>query len=225
MSHEYASRDPAARGAAAPPRTHDRGTDEFTRVVAFSDAIFAIAMTLLVVEVAVPALTDADSIRELAEKLNEMSEQIISFFISFAVIGRYWLAHHTFIGSLARMDTGVILWNLVYLAIIAFMPFPTALLGDYFYNPLAVSIYAVVIAVASGLEVVMFQHAYKRDLLSQPPTRRAYRWDLLQSMAPVAFFLISVPLAFWSSFAAVVAWWLIGPFEALADRRRRTLGV
>ncbi|HEY8467383.1 MAG TPA: TMEM175 family protein [Solirubrobacterales bacterium] len=216
--------DPAEGGSAVPEEAHARGTEEFSRVIAFSDGIFAIAMTLLVVEVAVPALSDAESVRELADKLNEMSEQIVSFFISFAVIGRYWLAHHSFIGELARMDTGLIFRNLVYLAFIAFVPFPTALLGDYFYNPLAVSIYAVVIAVVSGLEVWMFRHAYRNNLLRTPPTAESYRWDMLQSLAPVAFFLVSVPLAFWSSVAAVVAWWLVGPFEAIVSRRRRALG-
>lgn len=221
---EPATPDPAESGSAVAAEDHARGTEEFSRVIAFSDGIFAIAMTLLVVEVAVPTLQDADSIRELADQLNEMSEQIISFFISFAVIGRYWLAHHSFVADLARIDSGLIFRNLVYLALIAFVPFPTALLGDYFYNPLAVSLYAVVIAIVSGLEVVMFRHAYHRGLLRKKPSAESYRWDLLQSLAPVAFFLVSVPFAFWSPYAAVVCWWLVGPFEAYVTRRRRALG-
>lgn len=128
--------DPAEVGSIVSEEKHARGSEEFSRVIAFSDGIFAIAMTLLVVEVAVPTLQDANSIRELADQLNDMSEQIVSFFISFAVIGRYWLAHHSFVADLARMDSGLIFRNLVYLALIAFVPFPTALLGDYFYNPL-----------------------------------------------------------------------------------------
>lgn len=204
----------------ANPAVHARGSEEFGRVLAFSDGIFAIAMTLLVVGITVPALSDGTSVKELAERLDDMSQEIISFFVSFAVIGRYWLAHHSFVAMLARMDRGFISLNIIYLAFIAFLPFPTALLGDYFDNPLSVSIYAVIIAIVSGLEVVMYRHVYRRDLLREPMSPETYRWDVLQALAPVGFFLISVPVAFWSSVAAVVCWFLTGPFEAITGRYR-----
>ena len=65
-------------------------------------------MTLLVVDLAVPVLHVDHSVHELADGLNDESEKFISFFISFAVIGRYWLAHHAFFSQLARMDQGLI---------------------------------------------------------------------------------------------------------------------
>ena len=66
------------------------------------------------------------------------------------MIGRYWAAHHQFFARLARIDNGMIAINLVYLAFIAFLPFPTGLLGEYFENPLSVALYAVVVAIVSG---------------------------------------------------------------------------
>ena len=101
-----------------PPRRRvfARGTDEFTRVVTFSDAVFAIAMTLLVVGIGIPTLTDGDSVSELADALNDDLGSFISFFISFAVIGRYWVAHHEFVARLRGIDRGVIGLNLIYLA-------------------------------------------------------------------------------------------------------------
>jgi uncharacterized membrane protein len=104
------------------PRTYDRDSVEFARVLAFSDGLFAIAMTLLIVAVAVPHISPEDSVHELAQALNDLGPALISFFISFAVIGRYWLAHHLFISLLGAMDKGFIGLNLIYLAFIASFP-------------------------------------------------------------------------------------------------------
>jgi uncharacterized membrane protein len=194
------------------------GSGEFSRVVAFSDGVFAIAMTLLVIGVVVPTLSDPRSVSELAEALNDLLPNIISFFISFAVIGRYWMAHHGFFGRLGGVDRGLIGLNLVYLAFIAFLPFPTALLGEFFENPLSVAVYAVAVAIVSGLEVVMFRHAQRHDLMRETIPWDVYRWGVVMSLSPVLFFLISVPIAFLNTTLAVAAWALMLPFQMFANR-------
>jgi uncharacterized membrane protein len=187
-------------------------------LLAFSDGVFAIAITLLVVGIAVPTLADGDSIDELADALHDLAPNFISFFISFGVIGRYWVAHHHFFALLARADGGLVGINLLYLAFIAFLPFPTALLGTYFENPLSVSLYAVMVAIVSGLEVVLFRHAHLRGLLSEEMPADVYRWGVIGSLSPVAFFLASVPVAFVSTTLAVGVWFLGIPFGILANR-------
>jgi TMEM175 potassium channel family protein len=199
---------------------YERGTDEFSRVLAFSDAVFAIAMTLLVVGIAVPTFADHGDVGELADALNDLVPSFVSFFISFAVIGRYWAAHHQFCAGLARVDRGLVAINLVYLAFIAFLPFPTALLGNYFENPLSVAMYAVMVAIISGLEVVLFRHAYRGGLLREAMPEDVYRWGVMQSISPVVFFLASVPVAFVSTTLAVVVWFGGIPFQ-LATRGRK----
>jgi uncharacterized membrane protein len=198
--------------------SYKRGSEEFARVLAFSDGLFAIAMTLLVVAIGVPALSDAESVDELADALNDKSSELISFVLSFAVIGRYWLAHHQFFSRLGWIDGGMIAINLVYLASIAFLPFPTDLLGTYFENPLAVSIYAVSVAIVSGLEVVLLRHAQRREMLLERLPDEIYRWAVFESTTPVAFFLASVPIAFVSTTAAVACWLLAIPFATLLGR-------
>jgi uncharacterized membrane protein len=202
----------------APRRTYGRETVEFARTLTFTDGLFAIAMTLLVVDLAVPTLTDPSSVSELADKLNDDSAKFISFFISFAVIGRYWLAHHTYFSALARIDRALITLNLVYLAFIAFLPFPTALLGEYFENPLSVAIYAVNVAVISGMEVVLFSWAQNHDLLERKLPRDVFRYGAAMSLAPVAFFVLSIPVAFVSTTLAACMWFLLIPFAAIAER-------
>jgi uncharacterized membrane protein len=200
-------------------RTYSRDSVEFGRVLAFSDGLFAIAMTLLIVAVTVPHISDEASIHQLADALNDLSPAFVSFFISFAVIGRYWLAHHQFISLLDSMDQAFIGLNLIYLAFIAFLPFPTALLGEYFSNPLSIVIYAVSVGIVSGWEVVLFRHAYRRDLLRRKPTPEVYRFGVIASLSPVAFFLISIPVAFISTTLAVLVWFLTAPSGVLLERR------
>lgn len=187
-------------------------------MLAFSDGVFAIAMTLLVVGIAVPTLSDGDSVDQLADALNDLASNFISFFISFAVIGRYWIAHHRFFALLARVDGRLVGINLLYLAFVAFLPFPTALLGTYFENPLSVSLYAVMVGIISGLEVVLFRHAHHHGLLNEAMPADVYRWGVMGSMSPVFFFLASVPVAFASTTIAVCVWFLGIPYGILADR-------
>jgi uncharacterized membrane protein len=204
--------------AGASGRTYDRESVEFARTLTFTDGLFAIAMTLLVVDLAVPVMHDTDSVHDLADALGDDTATFVSFFISFAVIGRYWVAHHAAFSGLARIDRGMIALNLVYLAFIAFLPFPTALLGTYFENPLSIAIYAVNVAAVSGMEVVLFSRAQNHDLLERKLPLDVYRFGAAMSLSPVLFFLLSIPIAFVSTTLAVCFWFLGIPLAAVAER-------
>jgi TMEM175 potassium channel family protein len=199
-------------------RRYKRDSVEFGRALAFSDGLFAIAMTLLVVAITVPNLEDGDSISDLADGLSDLTPDFVSFFISFAVIGRYWLAHHQFVSKLEEMDQAILGLNLLYLAFIAFLPFPTALLGEYFENPLSIVIYAVNVAAVSGMEVVLYRHAYRAHLLAEQPSADVYRFVVAMSLSPVVIFMVSIPVAFASTTLAVVIWFLGAPLGAMANR-------
>jgi uncharacterized membrane protein len=205
--------------AEAPSRTYGRDSVEFSRTLAFTDGLFAIAMTLLVVDLAVPVIKDTESVHDLADALADDSATFVSFFISFAVIGRYWLAHHQFVSLLDAMDQAFIGLTLIYLAFIAFLPFPTALLGRYFENPLTIVIYAVSVGIVSGMEVVLFRHAYRRNLMRKKPTPEVYRFGVIASLSPVFFFVISIPVAFVDTTLAVLIWFLTAPLGAWLERR------
>jgi uncharacterized membrane protein len=207
--------------AERPPsdKQFERGDEEFGRVLSFSDGLFGIAATLLVVGIAVPTIKDANSVGDLADALNDQSEEFVSFVISFAVIGRYWVAHHQLFSLLRAVDRGFVSLNLVYLGFIAFVPFPTALLGEYFDNPLAVSVYAAAVGIVSGLEVLLVRHARRAGLLRREMPDDVYRWGVAMSTLPVVLFAISIPVAFIGSGWAVAVWILNAPAGIYAQRR------
>ncbi len=214
-----------SEAAASRGKVYGRDTLEFSRVIAFSDGIFAIAMTLLVVGIGVPTIESSGSVKQLAEALGDNAEAYVSFFISFIVIGRYWMAHHRFISFLGAMDPRIIGLSLVYLAFIAFLPFPTDLLGNYFENPLSVTVYAVTLGIVSGMEVVLFRHAYRNGLLDLELPDDVYRFEIRMSSAPVVFFAISIPVAFGIGSGLAVACWFLGLPYALLTRKSKPRGA
>jgi uncharacterized membrane protein len=193
---------------------------EFDRVAFFTDAVFAIAMTILVVAIAVPSLRHAASGSDLLGRLDDKSSEFIAFFIGFAVLGNYWTANHRFVGYLAATSPRFVGWNLVYLAFVAWLPFPTALLGTYDRNPVAVSLFAVSAAIVSGLEATLFRIAQRDGLFRGPVPDPAYRHAMRAALVPVVFFLLSVPIAFLDTYVAIAVWALTVPGEILLDRTK-----
>ncbi len=203
------------------PRYRRRAEElEFDRVAFFSDAVFAIAMTLLVVGIGIPHVRES----QIAEKLGDKNNEIFGFFLSFLVIGLYWLAHHRFFSKLVAVDVRFMKLNLVYLAGIAFMPFPTALVGLYGSGEAVVIVlYAVTLAFVSSIDVAMFWHAQHAGLLRKRLDDRAFRNYLVAAFAPALVFAISIPVAILIDPAtALLTWLLIFPAEFFIGKYLKT---
>jgi uncharacterized membrane protein len=171
-------------------------------------------MTLLVAGISVPMVPQD----ELLDALLDRWDDVLAFFLSFTVIGFYWLAHHAFFGLLSALDERLVRMNLLYLGFIAFLPFPTALIGRYDHSAVAVGLYAAVLAVASGLDTIMFRRARAADALLRPVPDDAYRSYVVRSLAPCVVFAVSMPLALLHPIAAMLSWTLIFPIERFLRR-------
>ena len=192
---------------------------DFDRVAFFTDAVFAIAMTLLIVSIDPPDLKgDTSEPEVLWAALKLMLPQFVSFFLAFLLLGRYWMANHEFFASLAGVDRALITANLVYLAFVAFLPFPTALIGRWENNPVSVVMFAVCLAAISGMESVLLGIAYRHRLLRVKIDANQYRAGMIQSSTPVVLFIVSIPIAFWSPTVALLTWLLLIPLGIATDR-------
>src|SRR6266487_2888595 len=98
------------------------------RIEAFSDGVFAVAITLLVLNLQVPQLASAN---ELVPKLSELWPKLLSYALSFVIVGIYWVAHHNTFHYIKQSDRNLLWLNILLLMCIVFLPFPTALLGQY----------------------------------------------------------------------------------------------
>jgi uncharacterized membrane protein len=182
----------------AEEQEEDEGTSGYERAVAFSDGVFAIAITLLVLGLEVPDVADD----RLAHALSQLGSQAVSYFIGFAVMGLFWLDHHRFFARLRAFDGTLLVLNLAYLSLIALMPFTTGVFGRYGDVAIAVALYAGNVAATSLMSVAMRVFAERRQLLAPTHERR----PLWRSLLPAAIFLVSIPVAFVSPRAAPYVW-------------------
>ena len=123
-----------------------RGLD---RIICFSDAVFAIVMTLLILDISVPDIPQGTATAELPARVLDLWPQFFSYALSFLVIGTNWMAHHGTFQYFKSYDRTLMWLNLLFLLSISFVPFPTALLGEYGEQQFAVVLYALSLAVPS----------------------------------------------------------------------------
>jgi len=141
-----------------------RGHLHLTRIEAFSDGVFAIVVTLLVLELKLPMLKEHGSVSELAHQLVELAPKFLSWLISFIIVCKFWLNHHHVLGLARHANYGLAWLNSLFLMGQAFIPFPTAMMGEYPTNPLAVSLFGAVFAVNTLLFIAL-QRYIVRNLI------------------------------------------------------------
>jgi len=180
---------------------------ELDRIIFFSDAVFAIAITILVLDINVP---DGLSPSELLAQVLALVPKYLSYVISFLVLAVYWQAHHRVFRPIKRYD-GTLLWlNFLFLMAVAFLPFPTSLLGEYSREQVSVVIYATNAAVASLLLSAISWHAMRgRRLVSPDHDDEEQKLRRLQGLAVPVVFLASIGVSFFSPMAAIYSWLLL----------------
>lgn len=174
---------------------------EFSRIVAFSDGVFAIAITLLVLNLGVK---DGIKEGELGTVLWNQHQDLFAYALSFAVIGRFWVIHHRFFGEVTGFDSRLIGLNLFYLAWIVLIPFSSKIFGDYGGSTAAEVLYAgnLVGVVLSG--ALLFADAQRAGMTRTAPEearegRRHALWIAL-------VFTASIPVAFANPNLAPYCW-------------------
>jgi len=129
------------------------------RLESFSDGVFAIAITLLILEVHLPAMRLPASTQEQVRGLTVIWPQYLVYFVTFATIGIMWLNHHALLKNVRRVSHGIVLANLLLLSLISFLPFPTEVLARYGLTNVAVAYYGLTMTVISISYNILLQQA------------------------------------------------------------------
>ena len=144
---------------------------------------------------------------------------MLSFGISFAVIGLFWMGHHSVFRYITMLDRPVIAINLVFLGIIAFLPYPTSLLGGSGSDRVSTIFYAVCISCAGLAELAVWLYASQfRDLLVPGTSPAVRRYIALRVARIPVVFLLSIPVALVSAQLAAYFWILIAVLGMVLDR-------
>jgi len=195
-----------------------------TRIEAFSDGAFAIVVTLLVLELKVPMLKDHASVSELAHHLLESLPKFVSWLISFIIVCKFWLNHHHVVGLARHADYAMVWFNSIFLMGQSFIPFPTALMGEYPDNRLAVSFFGVVFAVNTFLFLILHAYIVRRLIKPELAALQDPRGIIKAFIGPASY-LVGAAFAWVSVHAAFVVYALtplfyITPPEGRAARKR-----
>ncbi len=181
------------------------------RLVFFSDAVFAIAITLLALEIRLPTEAGLLSDERLFASLIDLWPKVLGFVISFLVIGSFWMTHHRRFSQLTAYDNRLLLLNLILLMAVAFVPFPTAVLSES-GNRTATIFYALVMALTGYLSAALWMYASSRRYVGEAVTNlRPGRRGILAVLTTPTIFLLSIGLAWVRPDLARLSWILIAP--------------
>lgn len=134
------------------------------RIEALSDGVFAIVMTLLIIDIRVPPLTVNNSVHELWGQLLLLWPLFRSYYFSFAILGMYWITHHALFHLFVKHANRPITYiNVAFLCFISLIPFSAHLVGQYPYNELAVSVYGGNVILIAMVQFLMFHWAVNDD--------------------------------------------------------------
>jgi uncharacterized membrane protein len=185
------------------------------RFEAFSDGVFAIAVTLLVIEIKPPDLSQATS-SEAVAKLLQVFPHVLSYATSFIVIGVIWINHHALFHFIKRVDRTILVINLLLLMCVAFIPYPTALIGEYRTSLPVVVFYGLTLALTGFAYNALWFYVVRRYITSQKiihqkTVQKATIWTLSY---PISY-LVAAGLAFININLSIVLYILIPSFYLL----------
>ncbi len=176
------------------------------RIVFFSDAVIAIAITLLVLDIRVP-----EGAKDLGPLLLGLLPKYLGWFVSFWVIALYWVAHHRCYRYIEHYDRRLMYLNFLFLMFIAFMPFPTSLLFSNGLQSVSVIFYAGTAAGMGFSLAGLWIYSYGHQFVSADATPALNKSIRLYLLLPPLVFLISAGIALINVDAAVFAWLLLVP--------------
>ena len=192
-----------------------------SRVEAFSDGVFAFAITLLVVTIAQP-----ENYRQLAHDLARRWPSLAAYIVSFAVIGIMWLNHHSVFGHFSRMDRGLVYLNLLLLMTVAFLPFPTGVLGQALARgqgeTTAAVVYGVTMSANAYAWTALWLYAsHRRRLLRSSFPESERRVSTLLFTLGSVIYTAAVGVAFLSAYAFLALQAVLAVYYAFDPLSRR----
>jgi len=131
------------------------------RLEAFSDGVFAIVITLLILDVRIPKV-DYSS---LVQAMLDVVPKVLAYILSFIIVGIYWVSHHNTSHYVEKIDRTFVWLNVLLLLFVGFIPFPTSLLGQYPFGQIPVIFYGCILIATNAIGFGMWYYAQKKGLL------------------------------------------------------------
>ena len=194
------SQKSARQRSLAPAPDHEQAQEllerrrDPARVMALTDGVFAIIMTLLVLDIQVPKLAAGESLRTAF--LLDVWPNIVVFVISFVLTGLYWVAHRDMFNLVRGVDRGLVWLNILFMLPVALVPAAAALLGAYSHDQLALRIYGLLFVLIALMRLALWYYiGTRRHLLIEHVDRRTLLTGAFTSIALILAYLIAILVA------------------------------
>jgi uncharacterized membrane protein len=194
-----------------------------SRIEFLTDGVYAIVMTLLVLEIAVPQLSHSEAASELPRQLIELWPVVLSYAMSFIILGFFWIYNHDQLHYIKRVNR-IFAWiTIFYLMFIAFIPFSTALLGEYGNQQISVIIYGINIAMAAFWAYLQWWYAAKDHRLIDSKLDPTFVTIMSRRglVGPI-FYLVAVALSFVRTDASLVLYIAIPIYYLVPARKEKS---
>jgi len=189
------------------------------------DGIFAVALTVLVLEVKVPELEHPSSARELATAVAASAPLVIAYFVSFALLGLFWVWHHGLKDKVTRIDGALLSCTLAFLSLVCFFPFAAAVFGRYMIhgNLVALLVYLPLVGLLLAIQLLYFYLAMRRGLVREDlPAEQVATSHRINLYSLAVFLLSCTPAALILGIAAASACLVCSALLAYAGMRYRS---
>ncbi len=174
------------------------------RITAFSDGVFSIAITLLVLNLHVPTVPG-----KLLDQLRTQWPSLLSYLLSFVIVGIYWVAHHNMFHYIKRSDRPFLWINILLLMCVAFIPFPAGLLGQYSGQRISLITYASSLILTNLMLSLLWWYATSNHrLVDQDIDPHFVRTVNRRNMTAPVVYLVSIGLSFLSPLASLIVFFL-----------------
>jgi uncharacterized membrane protein len=188
------------------------------RVEALTDGVFAVAMTLLVLDIRVPELQPSD-VSQLAVRLLALWPKFLSYAISFVILGVYWVGHHVQLSFIRKVDRPLLWINLLFLLWVALLPFSTALLSEYPMAQVAITLYGLnLIAIGLTLALQWWYATVETRHVDPDIHPGLVRGGLLRTLIGPAVYVVAIAVSFFSPELSLLLYALVPVLYILPGR-------
>ena len=194
---------------------------EKSRILALVDGIFAVAMTLLVLDLKLPEGVTLNSDSEVWRQLLAVASRFWTYVLSFIVLGMYWVGHHALFHSVHRVNRTLLWLNLLFLLFVTLVPFSTNLVSGHGNLQIPVVVYGLNLLAASGISLLQLGYLAKHPNLSHHQPSGPWFANLTRRAAiPIVTALVSIALSFYKPNLAMNAYILLVLFHFLPGKHR-----
>jgi len=195
---------------------------EKSRIAALVDGIFAVAMTLLVLDLKLPEGTKLSNDTAVWRQLFQLTGRFSTYALSFVVLGTYWIGHHSLFHFVRRVSRGMLWLNLLFLLFITLLPFSTNLLSGHSHLQIPVVVYGInllLIFIIALLQLLYLEHhpELSHDQLSPSWIANSRR----RLVIPMVIVVTSIAISFYKPKIAMSAYWLLLVFHFLPGKHHR----